>query len=110
MSFAQSPSRPHRQLRSTIRPAALQKPDRTSQVSAAADRSIQQSDEMATTATIERIPDPAVPEFGAEWETAWEKNLLTRAMERVRGQIDERQFQLFDLNVAKGWPAADVAQ
>ena len=31
-------------------------------------------------------------------------------MERVREQIDERQFQVFDLCVAKGWPAADVAQ
>ena len=31
-------------------------------------------------------------------------------MEHVRGRIDERQFQVFDLYAAKGWPAGDVAQ
>ena len=51
-----------------------------------------------------------MPEFGAEWDTAWEKNLLAQALERVRDRIDERQFQVFDLCVAKGWPPADVAQ
>ncbi len=64
----------------------------------------------ASTATIERIADPAVPEFGAEWDSAWEKNLLAQALEPVRDRIDERQFQVFDLCVAKGWPPADVAQ
>ena len=60
--------------------------------------------------TIERIADPAVPEFGAEWDAAWEKNLLTQAMEQVRERIDERQFQMFDLYVMKGWPPAEVAK
>lgn len=62
------------------------------------------------TATIERIPDPAVPEFGVEWDAAWEKNLVTRAMERVRDRIEERQFQVFDLYVMKNWPPGDVAR
>ena len=60
--------------------------------------------------TIERIPGPAIPEFGAEWDAAWEKNLLAQALERVRERIEERQFQVFDLNVMKAWPAKDVAQ
>jgi RNA polymerase sigma-70 factor (ECF subfamily) len=68
------------------------------------------SDDTASTATIERVLDPAVPEFGAEWDTAWEKNLFAQAVERVRERIDERQFRVFDLCVAKGWPPADVAQ
>jgi RNA polymerase sigma-70 factor (ECF subfamily) len=68
------------------------------------------SDDAGSTATIERIPDPAVPEFGMEWDTAWEKNLLTQALEGVRDRIDERQFQVFDLYAVKGWPPADVAQ
>jgi RNA polymerase sigma factor (sigma-70 family) len=87
-----------------------QKADRPSLASDAANMSIQSADETATTATIERVPDPAVPEFGAEWDAAWEKNLLGRALARVRGQIEERQFQVFDLNVAKGWTAAEIAQ
>jgi len=54
------------------------------------------------TATVERVPDPNVPEFGAEWDAAWEKNLLAQALERTKARIDERQFQVFDLCVNKG--------
>jgi RNA polymerase sigma factor (sigma-70 family) len=62
------------------------------------------------TATIDRIPDPAVIEFGLEWDAAWEKNLLTQALERVRDRIDERLYQVFDLNVMKGWSASEAAK
>lgn len=68
------------------------------------------SDDSSGTAIIEHIPDPAVPEFGAEWDAAWERNLLAQAMEGVREQIEERQFQVFDLNVSKGWSPAEVAR
>src|SRR5215831_14459053 len=59
---------------------------------------------------VERIPDPSVPEFGAEWDAAWERNLFARALEIVRGRTDERQFQIFDLYVTKNWPPEDVAR
>jgi len=62
------------------------------------------------TANIDRIPDPAEPAFGAEWDAAWEKNLFLQALERVRPRLDERQFQAFDLYAVKQWPAGDVAQ
>lgn len=62
------------------------------------------------TATVERVPDPNLPDFGAEWDEAWAMNLLARALERVREQIDERAFQIFDLCVLKGWPPRDVAR
>lgn len=62
------------------------------------------------TATVERIPDPNTPEFGAEWDAAWEKNLLTQALERARVRINARHLQVFDLCVTKGWPPAQVAQ
>jgi len=68
------------------------------------------ADETATTANIESIPDPVVPDFGAEWDAAWEKNLFAQALESVRGRIDERQFQIFDFCVTKEWPPGDVAQ
>jgi RNA polymerase sigma-70 factor (ECF subfamily) len=67
-------------------------------------------DQSASTATVERIPDPNVPQFGAEWDSAWEKNLFSQALERVHSQIDERQFQIFDFYVVKGWLATDVAE
>ena len=73
-------------------------------------RRAQSSDDTSSTATNERIPDPAEPEFGAEWDRAWEKNLFTQALERVRDRIEERQFQIFDLYVMKDWPPEDVAR
>jgi RNA polymerase sigma-70 factor (ECF subfamily) len=57
-----------------------------------------------------RIPDPVIPDFGAEWDQEWEKGLFTRALERVSQQIDERQFQIFDLYVSKDWPARRLAK
>jgi RNA polymerase sigma-70 factor (ECF subfamily) len=51
-----------------------------------------------------------VPEFGAEWDTAWEKNLFTQALEIVRSRITERRFQIFDLYVTKNWPPEDAAR
>ena len=91
----------------------LRKREKRGQVSGLSDGaevSPRAAGDMGSTPTIERIPDPAVPEFGAEWDAAWEKNLLTLALERVRGHIEERQFQVFDLYVVKGWSPQDVAQ
>jgi len=62
------------------------------------------------TATLNRIPDPAIPEFGAEWDSAWEKNMFAQALDRIRNRLDERQFQIFDLNVVKNRPAAEVSR
>src|SRR6185436_17598580 len=67
-------------------------------------------DEGTGTGGIEGIPDPVISEFGAEWDAAWEKNLITQAMEQVRAKIEERQFQIFDLYVMKAWPPGDVAK
>jgi|SRR5882672_2500045 len=62
------------------------------------------------TGTVDRLADPAVPEFGTEWDAEWEKNLVTQAMVQVRAKIEERQFQIFDLYVMKGWPPGEVAK
>src|SRR5262245_34214252 len=68
------------------------------------------ADETTQTATIERVADPAVPDFGGEWDAAVKKNLVRQAMEHLRGRIDERQFQAFDLYAVKSWPAGEVAK
>ena len=62
------------------------------------------------TDALGRIADPAIPEFGAEWDAAWESNLIAKGLERVRERIEERQFQIFDLYVTKGWPPDRVAK
>ena len=68
------------------------------------------AEDTAGTDAMARIPDPAIPEFGAEWDEAWEKNLMAQGVKRVRERIDERQFQIFDLYVTKGWPPGRVAK
>jgi RNA polymerase sigma-70 factor (ECF subfamily) len=59
---------------------------------------------------VERVADPNVPEYGAEWDTMWEQKFLAAAMENVRPLLADRQFQAFDLYVTKGWPPAEVAK
>ena len=58
-----------------------------------------------------RVPDPAVPEFGAEWDAAWEKNLLAKAMERVRdpqqGALALTPLCTLPANLVAAWSFAD---
>lgn len=68
------------------------------------------ADDTEGTDALARIPDPGLPELGAEWDQAWESHLLARGLERLRERIDERQFQIFDLYVTKDWPAGRVAK
>ena len=62
------------------------------------------------TGTVERVADPALPEFGAEWDAAWEKRLFAAALEAVKEQVDGKAYQIFDLYVVKEWPAREVAR
>jgi len=59
---------------------------------------------------LERIAAPVDPGIDAIWDAEWEKNLLDAAIERVRLQIDPRQFQIFDCYVLKEWPVKDVTR
>jgi RNA polymerase sigma-70 factor (ECF subfamily) len=67
------------------------------------------SEDTSRTAMVERIPALAAPEFGTEWDSAWDTNLVTQAMEQLRQVMEDWQFQAFDLYVTKGWPAGEVA-
>ena len=66
-------------------------------------------DSTAGTATVEQIADPRQSELEAIWDEEWEKNLMHAAAERVKRQVDPRQYQVFDLYVMKEWPARKVA-
>lgn len=61
------------------------------------------------TTPVERIPDPAGIALDAAWDKEWEANLMEAALERVKRQVDPKQYQLFDLYVVKGWPATKVS-
>jgi RNA polymerase sigma-70 factor (ECF subfamily) len=60
------------------------------------------------TAAFERIVDPVGLE--TTWDEEWEKNLFEAAVERVKGKIDPRQYQLFDLYVFKKWSVAKIVK
>jgi RNA polymerase sigma factor (sigma-70 family) len=62
------------------------------------------------TGTIERIPGPEGERLSALWEEEWKKGLFERALEKVRANVDEKQFQIFDLYALQAWPAGKVAR
>src|SRR5665213_2899851 len=70
----------------------------------------QAADDTARTSAINRVADPASLDLEGRFEQEWRKNLLAAALERVRGKVSARQFQIFDLVVNKGWRPADVAK
>jgi RNA polymerase sigma-70 factor (ECF subfamily) len=57
------------------------------------------------------LPEPvAEDQWDALWEAEWREGLLASALEKVRAGFSATQFQIFDLNAMKGWPARDVAK
>lgn len=63
--------------------------------------SIAALDEMA------QEPSEAV---ASEWETEWHRNLLKAALERIKLQVKEEQYQLFDLYVIRQWPVERITR
>jgi RNA polymerase sigma factor (sigma-70 family) len=62
------------------------------------------------TSTVEQIPGPESEQLGALWDEEWKKDLFDRALERVKAQVDEKPFQIFDLSAVQGWSAQEVAR
>ena len=62
------------------------------------------------TSTVERVPGPEGERLTALWEEEWKKDLFERALERVKGRVAEKQFQMFDLNALQEWSAREVAR
>jgi len=69
------------------------------------------SEDSQLTPALAKIPDVAAQEqWEAAWDGEWEKNLMDAVIRRVKRRVSIEQFQMFDLFVLKGWPAADVAK
>ena len=66
------------------------------------------SDDTRRTGTMERVEDPSGNNLDAIWETEWQRTLLERAMEKVRGEVRPLQFQIFDCYVVREWPVEKV--
>jgi RNA polymerase sigma-70 factor (ECF subfamily) len=68
------------------------------------------SDDTGSTATLDRIPDPAGVELESVWQAEWEKHLLTTALEQVKRQVSPRQYQMFDLHELQKLSVQDTAR
>lgn len=62
------------------------------------------------TATLERFADPDGNELEKVWDAEWAKNLTDRALDKVKGRVSPKQFQIFDCYVVKSWPAMKVVK
>lgn len=60
-----------------------------------------------STATIDRLPDPA--HLDSEWELEWQRHLLDAACERISRRVKGKHYQAFDLYVRRRWPVMKVA-
>lgn len=67
-------------------------------------------DETDGTSTIERLPAPETDPATALWDAKWKQDLFARALERLKTQVPEKAFQIFDLYGLQGWAAREVAR
>ena len=63
-----------------------------------------------STATEERVPDPAGNVLEAVWNEEWEANLLETALEKLKGQVKPKHYQIFYLLAVKEQPPSQVAK
>ena len=67
-------------------------------------------DQEDSTATEDRIPDPGADVLDEIWDQEWQRNLVETALETMKKQVSNRQFQIFYLHAIKNTPAPDVAR
>ena len=59
---------------------------------------------------MERIPDASAEKLEAAWDSEWRENQLSRALERVKRSVSERQYQMFHLVAVQGWSMAEIVR
>jgi RNA polymerase sigma-70 factor (ECF subfamily) len=62
-----------------------------------------------STATVDRIADPANPISQEVWDKEWKQALLSAAIDNVKRRLDPQKYQIFDFYVNKEWPPGKVA-
>ncbi|HEY5915210.1 MAG TPA: sigma-70 family RNA polymerase sigma factor, partial [Verrucomicrobiae bacterium] len=53
---------------------------------------------------------PAGAELESLWDGEWRATLLQKALERAKGQVKLKQWQIFDLYALKEWKPGEVAR
>jgi RNA polymerase sigma factor (sigma-70 family) len=64
----------------------------------------------ASTDALDRIPDPAGDSLERAWDEEWENHLMAAALQRVKRQVNPRQYQMFDLHVLQRLSVQETAQ
>lgn len=73
--------------------------------------SAKHSDEdKSRTDAINRLPDPASLDVEKRLKTEWQLRLYDLALEEVKKKFHPKQYQVFDMFVKAGVPAAEVAR
>jgi RNA polymerase sigma factor (sigma-70 family) len=69
-----------------------------------------QTAEEGAPVALEALVGAEAPLLEKLWDKEWEENLFDAAMDRVKRQVKEEHFQMFDLYVIKKWPVEKVAR
>jgi RNA polymerase sigma factor (sigma-70 family) len=57
-----------------------------------------------------KIPDESFAQQEELWDREWRESLIEAALQRVKGHISAKHFQIFDLYVLKEWAVQKVAR
>lgn len=70
----------------------------------------QEEETTARTALVERLADGTFDQQNDTWDQEWRASLVEVALDRLKGKVGAKQFQVFELYVLKRWPVLKVAQ
>ena len=57
---------------------------------------------------IEEHPDPRRPDLDVLWAAEWEGHVIRQALDRVRSQVSEKQYLIYEMHVLQEVPIATV--
>lgn len=60
--------------------------------------------------SVGQIADPGGSVLDLVWEEEWQRNLIEAALERLKPQVNVKQYQVFYLHVIKGQSVKEVAR
>ena len=58
---------------------------------------------------MESFADPQGPVLDRVWDEEWTRSIMDAALAKVKGRINPKHFQIFDLLVMNQWPVRRVA-
>ncbi len=62
-----------------------------------------------STATVDRLPDPAGGQFQSLWDTEWAKTVVETSLSRLKQRVRPKHYQIFEMHVLAEQPPEAVA-